>query len=365
MTAITGTGGAAAGTGPMGIALVAPPWFEVPPQGYGGIESLCGDLADGLVARGHQVKLFASGPHGTDAHFIRTYEDPPTERIGDPILEVIHAAQAAAAIADMPIDIVHDHTLAGPLLARGRRCPTVLTVHGPVDGELGDYLEVLGSTVHLVAISEAQRRSRPGLNWAATVPNALRAADYPFRRDKDDYALFLGRMNPEKGAHVAVEVARQAGVRLLIAAKCNEPAEQAYFDEHIAPQLGPGVEWLGEVEGDHKREVLAGARCLLFPLQWEEPFGLVMIEALVCGTPVVGLRRGSVPEIVVDGVTGYIRDDAGELPALLHQLDVLDPEACRKRVEEEYDLPVMLGRYEQTYRALIAAAAEPAGVVKG
>ena len=255
MTASTGAASAAVRTGSMRIALVAPPWFPVPPQGYGGIESLCADLADGLVARGHQVKLFASGPHGTDAHFIRTYEDPPVERIGDPILEVTHAARAAAAIADMPIDTVHDHTLAGPLLARGRRCPTVLTVHGPVDGELGDYLEELGSTVHLVAISEAQRRSRPGLNWAATVPNALRAADYPFRRDKDDYVLFLGRMNPEKGADVAIEVAQQAGVRLLIAAKCNEPAEKAYFDEHIAPRLGPGVESLA------RSKAIANASC--------------------------------------------------------------------------------------------------------
>lgn len=356
MTATTGAGDEAVRTEPMRIAMIAPPWFEVPPLGYGGIESLCADLADGLVARGHQVHLFASGPPGTEAHFVRTYEDPPKERIGDPILEVTHAARVAGALADMPVDVVHDHTLAGPLLARGRRCPTVLTVHGPVDGELGDYLELLGSTVHLVAISEAQRRGRAGLNWAATVPNALRVADYPFRRDKDDYVLFLGRMNPEKGAHVAIEVAQQAGSRLLIAAKCNEPAEKAYFDEHVAPRLGAGAEWLGEADGDRKRELLAGARCLLFPLQWEEPFGLVMIEALACGTPVVGLRRGSVPEIVVDGLTGYVRDDPEELPALLHQLDVLDPDACRKRVEEEFDLPVMLSRYEQTYRAVIAAA---------
>jgi glycosyltransferase involved in cell wall biosynthesis len=346
---------------PLRVALVAPPWFEVPPEGYGGIETLCADLADGLVARGHEVHLFASGPDGTDAHFVPTYEDPPREQVGDPILEVTHAARAAGAMDGMKIDIVHDHTLAGPLLARGRRQPTVLTVHGPIDGELGDYLEVLGSTVHLVAISEAQRRTRPGLNWAATIPNAMRVTDYPFRQDKDDYLLFLGRMNPEKGAHVAIDVAQRAGKRLLIAAKCNEPAEFEYFDEHISPRLGPGVEWLGEADGERKRELLAAARGLLFPLQWEEPFGLVMIEALACGTPVVALRRGSVPEIVVDGVTGYIRDEPDELLPLLDRLDAIDPKACRQRVEEEFDLPVMLTRYEQAYRKVIAGAETPQG----
>ena len=355
MTTTKPTGGAG-GDRSLRVALVAPPWFEVPPQGYGGIESLCADLADGLVARGHQVHLFASGPRGTDADFIPTYEDPPGERLGDPMPDLIHAARLAAATEDLQLDIVHDHTLAGPLLARGRQCPTMLTVHAPLDGEFGDYLELLGKTVHLVAISAAQRRSRPELNWAATIPNALHVEDYPLRRDKDDYALFLGRMNPEKGAHIAIEVAREAGCRLLIAAKCNEPAEYAYFDEQVAPRLGPGIEWLGEADAARKRELLAGARCLLFPLQWEEPFGLVMIEALACGTPVVTLRRGSVPEIVVDGVTGYIRDDPAELPELLGRLDAIDPEACRKRVEAEFDVPVMLSRYEEAYRTVIAAA---------
>jgi glycosyltransferase involved in cell wall biosynthesis len=338
------------------VALVAPPWLEVPPQGYGGIEALCADLADGFVERGHDVHLFGSGPNGTAARFVRTYEDPPVERIGDVILEVIHAARVAAGLAELDVDVVHDHTLAGPLLARYRQTPTVHTVHGPVDGELGDYLEQLGSTVGLVAISDAQRRTRPGLNWIATVHNALRVADYPFRAEKDGYLLFLGRMNPDKGAHVAIDIAEHAGSRLLLAAKCNEPPEQRYFEEHVAPRLGPDVEWLGEADGDRKRVLLAGARCLLLPLQWEEPFGLVMIEALSCGTPVVALRRGAVPEVVVDGVTGYIRDDPSELVDALDRLDEIDPRACRERAESEFDVPVMLSRYEQVYRDVVAAA---------
>jgi glycosyltransferase involved in cell wall biosynthesis len=336
------------------IAMIAPPWLQIPPQGYGGIEALCADLADELVARGHEVHLFGSGMDGTGANFVRTYEDPPIERIGEAGPDIIHAAKAADALDHLEVDIVHDHSFAGPLLARGRSAPTVLTVHGPMESELTDYYRLLGRSVHLVAISDSQRRSEPDLNWAATVHNAIRVADYPFRADKDDYALFLGRMNPEKGAHVAIDVARKAGCRLLLAAKLNEEAEQEYFDAEIQPRLGDGIEWLGEADAERKRDLLGRARCLLFPLQWEEPFGLVMIEAMACGTPVVTLRRGSVPEIVTDGVTGFVRDDPAELPELMQAVGELDPHACRQRVEQDFDLPVMVSGYERVYRELLA-----------
>ena len=335
------------------IAMIAPPWLPVPPQGYGGIETLCADLTDELVARGHEVHLFGSGIDGTGANFVRTYEEPPIGRIGEAAPEIIHAARVADALGRIEVDIVHDHSFAGPLLARGRRAPTVVTVHGPLDSELGDYFRLLGRSVHLVSISDAQRRADPTLAWAATVLNAIRVRDYPFRPDKDDYALFLGRMNPDKGAHIAIDAARKAGRRLLLAAKLNEPAEQAYFDEQVEPRLGNGIEWLGEAGGERKRELLGRAGCLLLPLQWEEPFGLVMIEALACGTPVVTLRRGSVPEIVTDGVTGLVRDDPAELPAALAAVAGLDPYACRQRAERDFDLPVMVSRYEQVYRRLL------------
>ena len=335
------------------IAMVAPPWLPLPPKGYGGIESMCADLTDGLIARGHEVHLFGSGKDGTDAEFVRTYHEPPIERIGESGPEIVHTARVGDALERLDVDIVHDHSLAGPLLARGRSTPTVVTVHGPLDSELGYYYRLLGDTVHLVAISEAQRETDPDLPWAGTAYNAIRVDEYPFREEKDDYVLFLGRMNPEKAAHLAIDAARRAGKRLLIAAKLNEPAEEAYFEEQVEPKLGDGVEWLGEATGERKLELLSRAQCLLFPIQWEEPFGLVMIEAMACGTPVVALRRGSVPEIVTDGVTGWVRDDPEELPAALEAVGDLDPRACRERVETDFDVPVMVSRYEAIYRSVL------------
>jgi glycosyltransferase involved in cell wall biosynthesis len=269
---------------------------------------------------------------------------------------VLHAARVAEALEHLEVDIVHDHSLAGPLLARGRRAPTVVTVHGPMGGDYGAYLRLLGSTVHLVAISDAQRHADldPALNWAATVYNGVPVREYPFRVQKADFALFLGRMNPDKGAHIAIDVARKAGWRLLLAAKLTEPPEHEYFEEYVRPRLGDGIEWLGEADAVRKRELLSAARCLLFPLQWEEPFGLVMVEALACGTPVVALRRGSVPEIVVDGKTGLLRDDDADLPAALEEVGRIDPRACRERAEREFDVPVMVDRYVEVYRKLLS-----------
>lgn len=335
--------------------MVAPPWYDIPPDGYGGIEQMVADLVQTLLHRGNEVTLIGGGDTQLDVDYLRTFDKAPTERIGEPGPEVQHAAMAANLLRDLDVDVVHEHTLAGPLTAAGREVPTVLTAHGPVNGELGDLYAALGKTVGLVAISEAQRGFRPELNWVGTVHNAIDVADFPYRADKQDYVLFLGRMNPEKGVHQAIDVATAANRRLVIAAKCNEPAEHEYFEEFVEPRLGPGAEYIGEADGARKRDLLRGARCLLLPLQWDEPFGLVMVEALACGTPVVALRRGSVPEIVIDGVTGFIRDDLEDLAAALADVDDLDPAECRRDAERRFDLPVMTERYEQVYRQVAGA----------
>ncbi|WP_136520160.1 glycosyltransferase family 4 protein [Cellulomonas telluris] len=343
---------------PLRVAMVAPPWFELPPAGYGGIESVVADLVDQLVARGHEVTLVGAGRHRTAAQrFVQVFPEPPSHRLGTPAPEVIHAAAAAEALDGLDVDLVHDHTLAGPLLARGRAVPTVVTMHGPVTGEQGDYHRRLGRTIDLVAISDAQRRLNPDLHWVGRVHNAVDVASFPYREDKDDYVLWLGRFNPDKGPDLAIDAARAAGRRIVLAGKRNEPGERAFFDERIAPRLGPGVEYVGEADAALKRELLAGARALVFPVCWEEPFGMVMIEAMACGTPVVALRRGAVPEVVADGETGRLLDDPAHLPAAILSADDLDPAACRRRALEHFDLPVMAAGYEAVYRAAVGSAA--------
>lgn len=338
------------------IGMIAPPWFGVPPAAYGGIESMVASLVDGLVARGHHVTLVGAGPRATSAQrYTSVYPEPPSARLGDPVPEVVHAAAAASALEGEAMDVVHDHTLAGPLLARGRTAPTLVTAHGPVTGELGDYLGHLGTTVEVVAISDAQRRLRPGLNWVSTVHNGVDVASFPLGHGDGGYLLFLGRFNPEKGAHLAIDVAKELGCRLVLAGKLNEREEKEYFASAISPRLGAGVDYVGEADAATKRQLYAGARALLFPVCWEEPFGMVMVEAMACGTPVVALRRGSVPEVVVDGETGFVVDDPADLVGAVRSVDHLDRGACRAHAERHFDTARMVDGYEATYRMIVEA----------
>jgi glycosyltransferase involved in cell wall biosynthesis len=351
-------------TDPLRIAMVAPPWFDVPPPAYGGVEAVVADLVDDLSARGHEVTLIGAGRHLTSARqFISVWPEPPSDRLGDPYPEVIHAARIAQVIDDLDVDIVHDHTLAGPLLGRGRVLPTVITAHGPVVGDHGEYYHALGSSVRMVAISEAQRSLAPGLPWVATVHNAVRGSTFPLGTEKEPFALFLGRMSPSKGPHLAIDAARAAGMSIILAGKCSEPSELAFFEREIKPRLGGDTEIFGVADATAKRELLSRAAVLLFPICWEEPFGLVMIEAMACGTPVVALRRGSVPEIVVNGVTGIITEHPDELPAAIELARGLDPATCRSHVVARFGTELMAARYEDAYRRVLAdTGAVPGGM---
>jgi glycosyltransferase involved in cell wall biosynthesis len=343
---------------PLRIAMVAPPWFDVPPPAYGGVEAVVADLVDDLAARGHEVTLIGAGQNLTRAsRFIPLWPEPPSERLGDPFPEVVHAARVAEVLDDLDADVVHDHTLAGPLLGRGRQVPTIITVHGPVNGEEGEYYRALGDSVRLVAISEAQRAHAPGLSWAATVHNAIRPSTFPFRADKEEFVLFLGRMHPNKGAHLAIDAARAAGLPIVLAGKCSEQVELAYLEQEIKPRLGKDTELFGVADAAAKRDLLSRACAMLFPICWEEPFGLVLIEAMACGTPVVALRRGSVPEIIVNGVTGIICDAPSHLPEAVGQARQLDPAACRAHVAARFNTELMAARYEDAYRRVLADAA--------
>jgi glycosyltransferase involved in cell wall biosynthesis len=212
-------------------------------------------------------------------------------------------------------------------------------------------------------VSESQRATAPQLPWAGTVHNAIPVNEYPFETDKDDFVLFLGRISPEKGPDLAIKAARAAGRRIVVAAKCNEPAEHAYFEERVRPLLGPDAEWYGHATTEEKKKLLARAGALVFPIQWDEPFGIVMIEAMACGTPVVALRRGSVPEVVADGVTGWICDHPNELAPAIERISDLDPSACRARVADRFDVSEMLRRYEAIYREALESPAELAPIL--
>jgi glycosyltransferase involved in cell wall biosynthesis len=339
---------------PLRIAMIAPPWFTVPPQGYGGVENMCADLVDGLVERGHEVTLVGAGMPGTKAgRFEATYLEPPSSRLGEALPEVLHTAAVARILASLDIDLVHDHTLAGPLSARGRAVPTVVTMHGPVTGEPGEYYRQLGNTVSLVAISAAQRRAAPDLAWRGTVHNAVDVSSFPFRADKEEMLLFLGRIHPDKGVHLAIDAAREVGLPIVVAGKCSEPVELEYFRTSIEPRLGPDVTIFGTADAAAKRDLLARAIALVFPILWEEPFGMVMIEAMACGTPVVALRRGAVPEVVVDGVTGILCDDPADLPAAITAARNLSSAASRAHVESCFDAASMVGGYEAVYRQVL------------
>jgi glycosyltransferase involved in cell wall biosynthesis len=213
---------------------------------------------------------------------------------------------------------------------------------------------VLGRSVRLIAISDAQRATAPDLPWTATVHNAIDAETFPFLADKQDYALFLGRFHPEKAPHLAIDAARAAGIPIVLAGKCSEPIEHAYFAQEIEPRTGAGVTIFGIADAKAKRALLARAACLLFPIVWDEPFGLVMIEAMACGTPVVALRRGAVPELIVPGQTGIIVDDPADLPEAITQARQLDPALCRKHVATSFTVEVMAAGYEAIYRRAMA-----------
>jgi glycosyltransferase involved in cell wall biosynthesis len=345
---------------PLRVVLVAPPYFDVPPKGYGGTEAVVADLADALVARGHHVTLLGAGTPGTAAEFVPVWDTTLSDRLGQPYPEVMHTLKVRRAVADIVervgADIVHDHTFAGPLNAQAYRTlglPTVVTVHGPIDADLEPYYRELGDDAGLIAISDRQRELAPDLNWVGRVHNALRIEDWPFAADKKDYALFLGRYAPYKGAHLALEAAHRAGIPLVLAGKCDEPSEKAYFDQCVRPLLTENDHVFGPADAAAKRELLARARCVLFPVQWEEPFGMVMIESMACGTPVVALRGGAVPEVIVDGVTGIICEHPAELPDAIGAAGSLEPAACRRHVAANFSVSRFGSGYEQIYRRMV------------
>jgi len=337
----------------MKIAIVAPPWVAVPPVGYGGTEVVLDGLARGLQAAGHDVLMFTTGDSTCPVPKAFVFEEACGVGIGGAVTElrhVIHAYEAASGY-----DIVHDHTLVGPVYSeRFSSLPVVTTNHGPFDGELHDYYRAIGDRVPIIAISDHQASMAPDISVAAVIHHGIDVDKFTVGSGGGGYALFLGRMSPDKGVHNAIRIARKAGVPLKIAAKLHEQPEYDYFNEYVRPLLGGDIEYVGEVGGSAKRELLAEAMCLLNPMQWHEPFGMVMIEALSSGTPVVATPRGAAPEIVDDSVTGYLRAGEEGLASALLRVGELDRAACRKAAVGRFSLEPMVDAHVALFERVLA-----------
>jgi glycosyltransferase involved in cell wall biosynthesis len=340
------------------IAILAPAWFAVPPTGYGGIEWVVSLLADGLVDAGHDVTLFASGDSRTKAKLASVFPEAPNRMIGRTFWELRHALSCFVRADEF--DVINDHTgMLGAVLGATVSTPVAHTVHGPLAGAPGEMYEAMSRVaprVGLISISMNQRKPKPHLNWIANCHNALDFSVYPVKPHRGDYLLFLGRLSPDKGAHRAVAVAMETGLPLKIAGKMHEQKEREYFHELVEPHLVDGIEYLGEVTHGEKVELLQNARATLFPIEWEEPFGLVMIESMACGTPVIATRWGAVPEVIEHGRSGIIVDHYNEMSAALEAADRLDPIELRRYVEEEFSPHRMVRDYLAAYEAAIDQA---------
>ena len=335
----------------MRIGILATPWAPVPPPLYGGIEQAIDGLARGFSAAGHDVTMFTTGDSTSPVRREWLLAASEGYRIGYTVPELRHVMAAYEALAH--VDVVHDHTVLGPVYAQqATEVPVVTTIHGPFNEELTDIYRRIADRVPIVAISQAQRAVVPDLRIARVIHHGIDASRFPFGDGSGGYCLFLGRMNPDKGAHRAAVAARKAGVPLVMAGKCREPWEHKFFDAEIAPYLSDDVRYVGEVPHEEKMQLLAGARCTLFPIRWNEPFGLVILESLACGTPVLAFNEGASAEIIEHGKTGFICEDESDMADAIHAAADLDRRECRAATETYFSMDRCVGEHLELFREL-------------
>ena len=339
------------------LAILAPPWIPIPPPGYGGIEHVVSLLAAGLADAGHRITLFAPPGSDSPADVYSPLAEPHPDEIQFSLFEVDHVARsfdaidAAAADGD-PFDIVHDHT-GFAALAMGARLdvPLVHTLHGPFEPDLFRFYACHGAKAQLVAISGSQRAAAPDhlRDEIVVVPNPLDVEAWPFSDAPGDYLLWMGRMNDDKGPQRAIAAAREAGMPLVVAGPV-QPGQEEFFAREVEPHIDDdAVRYVGEAGDKDKRELYAGARALLMPIRWAEPFGMVMVEAMACGTPVLAFPEGSAPEVVIDGETGFLVEDEEAMARAVGRLGEIDRGACRASVGERFDVPRIVAQYERVY----------------
>jgi glycosyltransferase involved in cell wall biosynthesis len=341
----------------MRIAQIAPLAESVPPKLYGGSERVVSWLVEQLVELGHDVTLFASGDSQTSAKLIPTW--PRATRLSrprpDPFAPIAAQLEAVAHAAEK-FDVIHCHLdwVHLPLLSR-LKVPFVTTLHGRLDFTYLAMMVRAFPGARFVSISESQRNPLPGLNWLGTVYHGLPQDMFRPSMNSAGYLAFLGRITPEKGPDVAIRLAKACGIPLRIAAKVPRD-ENHYFKQQIEPDVdNKAIAFIGEVDEQQKASLLGGAAALLFPIDWPEPFGLVMIEAMACGTPVIAWRRGSVPEIIEDGITGFIVENEAEALAAITRIGQLDRGRIRERFEQRFTARRMAEDYCALYHDLIAS----------
>lgn len=346
----------------MNIAILAPVSLPVPPQGYGGTELVVHRLAEGLVSAGHSVTLFASGDSISRVPRRSLFPQALAPLGFDTKDRYIPFERAHAAWAFSQaegFDLIHDHTKTlGVELAPFVRTPVLTTIHNDFTPERRSLYQAHADHA-FVAISQAHAARCPDLRYLGVVYNGMALEEATFQVEKQDYLLFLGRLCEAKGTHTAIGAARASGLPLVLAGKID-PVDAAYVAAHVAPHVdGTFIRYVGEVTGARKWSLIAGARCLLFPIAWPEPFGLVMIEAMACGTPVVATRWGSVPEVVAHAETGWIADDLPGLLEGIRRAPSFDAHACRRRVERHFGTAAMVAGYLSVYQRLLEGACRP------
>jgi len=348
------------------VAVLAPPWIAVPPPAYGGIEAVVDLLCEALVARGHDVTLFAAPGSRSTARVLSPLVSAHPDEIGSALHESDHVAGAwdaidGAAHRGRPFDLVHDHSgFTALAMANRMGAPVVHTLHGAFVADTESFYQRHGHKAWLVAISGSQAASAPpGVRISAIVPNPIVVEHWPLCEQKGDYVLWIGRMDPVKGAHRAIAAARLAG-RTLVLAGPVQTGQQDYFRECIEPHIDARhTHYIGEVGGTAKQQLFANAAALLMPLGWREPFGMVMVEALACGTPVIAYPEGAAAEIVIDGENGILVNDEREMAHAIGQVGLIDPLRCRASVAERYDISTCVAGYERVYRQMLGDARSP------
>lgn len=342
---------------------MAPPWVPVPPLAYGGTEAVLDQLARGFQSAGHDVLLWATGDSTCPVPRGYVLERAAYDRMGIASIELRHLIVGYEELLRWGADVVHDHTLIGPIYAQ--RFPDLVVVttnHGPFNEDLSELYRVVARDAAVIAISRHQASTAGDVPIEAVIHHGLDLDSFPMGDgggdEQGEYYLFLGRMVPEKGARRAVMAARRAGIRLLIAAKMNDPWEYQFYSEQIEPLLDERTVYMGEVGPAERVKLLQGARALVNPIRWNEPFGLVMIEALACGTPVLAFRNGSAPEIVDHGVTGFLSESTSELAEHIPMVAGLDRMACRRAAQQRFTTQRMIADHLSLFERLLRVGAD-------